>query len=86
MLADKLKLPIILFSSTKLGNLIDNIDWLLLSGDLSKPFYFVRSPQNMKPTSTTGYNLITPSIDLAEVNEFYLLFNRIYYHQFCTNH
>ena len=73
MLADKLKLPIILFSSTKLGNLVDSIDWLLLGGDLSKPFYFIRSPQNMKTTSTTGYNLITPAVELSEVNEFYLL-------------
>ena len=73
MLADKLKLPIILFSSTKLGNLVDSIDWLLLGGDLSKPFYFIRSPQNMKPTSMTGYNLITPAVELSEVNEFYLL-------------
>jgi hypothetical protein len=73
MLADKLKLPIILFSSTKLGNLVDSIDWLLLGGDLSKPFYFIRSPQNMKTVSTTGYNLITPAVELSEVNEFYLL-------------
>ena len=73
MLADKLKLPIILFSSTKLGNLVDSIDWLLLGGDLSKSFYFIRSPQNMKITSTTGYNLITPAVELSEVNEFYLL-------------
>ena len=73
MLADKLKLPIILFSSTKLGNLVDRVDWLLLGGDLSKPFYFIRSPQNMKSTSTTGYNLITPAVELSEVNEFYLL-------------
>jgi hypothetical protein len=73
MLADKLKLPIILFSSTKLGNLVDSVDWLLLGGDLSKPFYFVRSPQNMKPTSSTGYNLITPAVELSQVTEFYLL-------------
>jgi len=73
MLADKLKLPIILFSSTKLGNLVDSVDWLFLGGDLSKPFYFIRSPQNMKPTTSTGYHLITPSVELSEVNEFYLL-------------
>ena len=73
MLANKLKLPVILFSSTKLGNLVDSVDWLLLGGDLSKPFYFIRSPQNMKPTTTTGYHLIAPSVELSEVNEFYLL-------------
>jgi hypothetical protein len=73
MLADKLKLPIILFSSTKLGGLIDSIDWLFFGGDLSKPFYFIRSPQNMKPTSITGYQLITPAVELTKINEFYLL-------------
>jgi hypothetical protein len=73
MLADKLKLPIILFSSTKLGNLVDNIDWLMLGGDMRKPFYFIRSPQNMKPITTTGYQLITPAVELTEINEFYLL-------------
>jgi hypothetical protein len=73
MLADKLKLPIILFSSTKLGGLVDSIDWLFLGGDLSKPFYFIRSPQNMKPTSITGYQLIIPAVELTKVNEFYLM-------------
>lgn len=70
MLSDKLKLPIVLFSSTKLNNLIDTIDWLVMSVDLSQPFYFIRSPQNLKPESKSGYQLIVPPVLMSEVKEF----------------
>jgi len=73
MIADKFNLSIVLFSSTKLGGLIETIDWLLLGGELSQPFYFIRSPQNIKSNSSTGYQLITPAVPLSEVNEFYLI-------------
>jgi hypothetical protein len=73
MISDKFNLPIVLFSSTKLGGLIDTIDWLLLGSELSQPFYFIRSPQNTRSISNTGYQLISPAVKLSEVNEFYLI-------------
>jgi len=73
MIADKFNLPIVLFSSTKLGGLIDTIDWLLLGTELSQPFYFIRSPQNIRSVSNTGYQLISPAVKLSEVNEFNLI-------------
>jgi hypothetical protein len=73
MISDKFNLPIVLFSSTKLGGLIDTIDWLLLGSELSQPFYFIRSPQNTRSNSNTGYQLISPAVKLSEVNEFYLI-------------
>ena len=73
MISDKINLSIVLFSSTKLVGLIETIDWLLLGGELSQPFYFIRSPQNIKSNSSTGYQLITPAVPLSGVNEFYLI-------------
>ena len=71
MIADKFNLPIILFSSTKLGGLVDSIDWLMLGTELSKPFYFIRSPQNIRSNTKTGYQLISPPVVLSDVNEFH---------------
>jgi hypothetical protein len=73
VIAAKLRLPIILFSSTSLKSLMDptvKIDWLLMGGtNIQKDkYFFVRSPSNVME-----YQLITPPAELTnpELSEFY---------------
>lgn len=73
VIATKLRLPIVLFSSTALKSLMDptvKIDWLLMGGtNVQKDkYFFVRSPSN-----SMEYQLIIPPAELTnpELKEFY---------------
>ena len=72
VISKKLRLPIILFSSTHLKLSLDptkKIDWLLLSGNPQKDkYFFIRSPSNY-----IEYQLVVPEVELASLNEFYTL-------------
>jgi hypothetical protein len=75
VIATKLRLPIVLFSSTALKSLMDptvKIDWLLMGGtNIQKDkYFFVRSPSN-----AMEYQLIIPPTELTnpDLNEFYSL-------------
>jgi hypothetical protein len=75
VIATKLRLPIVLFSSTALKSLMDptvKIDWLLMGGtNIQKDkYFFVRSPSN-----AMEYQLIIPPAELTNpnLNEFYNL-------------
>jgi hypothetical protein len=63
ILANKLKLPIILFSTKPLKTLIDTVNWLKL-GDtnmetsISDEYYFVRSPINQHTNVLPHYTII----------------------------
>ena len=73
VIATKLRLPIVLFSSTSLKSLFDptrKVDWLLMGGtNIQKDkYYFVRSPSN-----AMEYQLIIPPSELIvpDLTEFY---------------
>jgi RNAse (barnase) inhibitor barstar len=77
IISRKLRLPIILFSSTNLKSLMDptkKIDWLLLGGNVQKDkYFFVRSP-----ASNSEYQLIIPETELTNpsLNEFYSILQK----------
>ena len=73
VIATKLRLPIVLFSSTALKSLMDptvKIDWLLMGGtNIQKDkYFFVRSPSNVME-----YQMVIPPAELTNPNlkEFY---------------
>ncbi len=74
IIAQKLRLPIILFSSTTMKSLIDptkKTEWILLGGNFqADKYYFVRSPS--KP-EIAEYQLILPATELTHpsIQEFY---------------
>ena len=70
ILARESKLPIILFSSTKLKNMVDDIEWLHIGGNINDSLYFIRSPPTNKPNTPPSYNLIAPSYKYIELKEF----------------
>jgi hypothetical protein len=73
--AKKFDLPILLFSSTSLKNLFDSeIDWLLFGGKYTTDkYYFIRSQSNVPTNTVPVYNLITPSVELHSLPEFYTI-------------
>ena len=75
VIATKLRLPIVLFSSTALKSLMDptvKIDWLLMGGtNIQKDkYFFVRSPSNVME-----YQMVIPCTELtnSDLKEFYNL-------------
>jgi hypothetical protein len=76
VLADSLNLPIILFTSNKLKNLIDSTNWLLIGGKLENKFYFLRAYTEPLPSNKfTDYHIIKPSLNLNEIKGFYEMVN-----------
>jgi hypothetical protein len=78
MIAKKTQLPIILFSSTSLKNLIEGIDWLLLNGKSQDKFYYIRSPANIIQGEVPEYQLVMPPITIANMQEFSEIFEKAY--------
>ena len=70
VLAKSAKLPIILFSSTKLNQLSPSIDWLLLGGNIYDKLYFIRSPAQIILDTPPEYHLISQAIPFSELKEF----------------
>jgi hypothetical protein len=68
-LASFFELPIILFSTKPLQNLLLNVNWVILGGNRETDKYFcVRSPSVSK--KIPEYHLITPSFGLNELKGF----------------
>ena len=69
VLASKLNIPIMLFSSTKLNDLKLGINWLIMGGEQSDSFYFIRAPSAVKDSLdyVNGYHLVTSSYKLSEL-------------------
>ena len=74
LMAKKTQLPIILFSSTTLKNLVEGVDWLLLYGKPQDRFYFIRSPANVAPGEVPEYQLVMPTIAPNSMQEFATVF------------
>lgn len=64
MLANALRLPIVLFSSTSLKSLFyEKIDWLIMGGNTQiDTYYFIRSPTKV---TEMEYQLILPGVKLT---------------------
>lgn len=68
VLADSLKLPIVLFSSGKLKNLVDSINWLILGGKPTDKYYFLRA--NNPINQISDFHMITPTLKFSEIKGF----------------
>ena len=75
MLANALRLPIVLFSSTSLKSLFyEKIDWLIMGGNTQiDTYYFIRSPTKI---TEMEYQLILPGVKLTspQMTHFYSLY------------
>ena len=71
ILAEEMRLPIILFTGTKLKHLIDSTQWLKLYGDRNSEFYFIRAPNEPdKPGDyILDYSMIEKPVKLNNLGE-----------------
>ena len=60
------KLPIVLFSSLK--NLLDNQRWIVLGGNYTDKYYFIRA--YTESSDNKEYHLITPALKFSEIKGF----------------
>ena len=65
VISNETQTPIILFNSTNLKGMVDDINWLFLGGgNIYGSLYFIRSPATeISKNETPQYSLITPSFN-----------------------
>ena len=65
------KLPVILFSSTSLKNILHSINWLKLGGKDQKgeKYFFVRSPSDNKTNVPLSYHIIDNGYSFSEMKD-----------------
>ena len=70
ILAVEMKLPIILFSSIRLKNLIPSVEWIILNRGSGRSFFFVRNLTDpVSKNFIPEYNLIDRELKLDELPE-----------------
>ena len=71
VLANEKNIPIILFTSYKLKNLVDSVNWLRLGGEPNDNYYFLRAYTEPLPSNKfTDYHLITPPMKYSQIKGF----------------
>lgn len=71
VLADHLNLPIVLFTSNKLKNLVDSLNWLVLGGKPGSKYYFLRAYTEPLPSNQyADYHIIHPALKFSEIKGF----------------
>jgi hypothetical protein len=71
ILADSLNLPIVLFTSNKLKNLVNSLNWLVLGGNYNEKYYFLRAyTEPLPPSQYSDYHIITPTMKFSEIKGF----------------
>jgi len=70
-LASSLNLPIVLFTSNKLKNLVDSLNWLVLGGKSGSKYYFLRAYTEPLPSNQyADYHMIHPALKFSEIKGF----------------
>jgi hypothetical protein len=75
IIAKNAKLPVVLFSSTKIKYLGQDIDWLFVGENINESLFFVRTPVKIEPNEPYHYHLITPTFKYTELKEFFGVIN-----------
>jgi hypothetical protein len=79
VLAQELSLPILLFTSTTLKNLLESVSWLLLGrNQKSDKYYFLRAYANLKPDEYHDYHIMNKAVRLSELRQFKSKEGRVY--------
>ena len=66
----EVQLPIILFNSTTLKNMVEGVDWLFLGGgNIHDYIYYIRSPALIEKNEPPRFSIITPSFKYTQLKE-----------------
>ena len=70
IISTETQIPIILFNSTTLKNMVEGVDWLFLGGgEIHDYIYYVRSPALLEKNTPPKYSIIVPSFKFTELKE-----------------
>lgn len=79
VLAQENNLPIILFTSTSLKNLLESVSWLILGrNEKTARYYFIRAYASLDKGEYHDYRIINPSVKLNELRQFKSPEGRLY--------
>jgi hypothetical protein len=79
VLAQERSLPIILFTSTSLKNLLEGVEWIIMGKSQPSPkYYFIRAYASIKPDEYNDYHIITPALRINELRQFKTKHGRVY--------
>jgi hypothetical protein len=71
VLAQERSLPIILFTSTSLKNLLEGVDWIIMGKNDKVPkFYFIRAYATIDKSEYHDYHIITPPLRITDLRQF----------------
>jgi hypothetical protein len=70
VLANKLNLPVVIFSVNPFKTMLTDINWSILGGNHTDAFYFVRSQAEVVNNVAPTYHIVTPALKLGEVRGF----------------
>jgi len=66
----ELQLPIILFNSTTIKNMVEGVNWLYLSGGAIHDYiYYIRSPALFEKNEPPRFSIVVPSFKYTELKE-----------------
>ena len=79
VLAQERSLPIILFTSTSLKNLLEGVDWIIMGKNDKVPkFYFIRAYATIDKSEYHDYHIITPPLRITDLRQFKRKDGRVY--------
>jgi hypothetical protein len=67
LLARFYDLPIVLFSSNPISNMVDGVDWIILNGQVDAAFYFIRCQGIKNGDIRDEYQVVTDSYALSQL-------------------
>jgi len=70
VLANKLNLPVVLFSVNPFKTMLTDINWSILGGNHADTFFFIRSPAEVVNNVAPTYHIVTPTLKFGEVRGF----------------
>jgi hypothetical protein len=67
LLARFYDLPIVLFSSNPISNMVDGVDWIILNGQLDAAFYFIKCEGIKNSDIRDEYQVISETYLLSQL-------------------
>ena len=81
VLANAAKLPIILFCSTGIKNLVPDMEWIQLGGNIEDVLYFIRTPASVVIGEAPEYSLIMPIVLKSNLKQEFIEKVDVAYHE-----
>jgi len=79
VLSQERELPIILFTSTSLKNLLEGTEWIIMGNNVKTPkYYFIRAYASIKEGEYHDYHIISPPLRISDLRQHKTKDGRVY--------